>query len=35
MFKYKLIYFNGKGLAEISRYIFAIAEIEYEDIRYL
>ena len=31
MVQYKLSYFNGKGLGEITRYIFALAGIEYED----
>ena len=30
---YKLIYFNFLGRAELSRYIFAYAGINYEDIR--
>mgnify|MGYP001193309428 CR=1 FL=1 len=32
--KYKLTYFNIKGLAETTRLIFAIAGEEYEDFRY-
>ena len=31
---YKLVYFNGRGLAETSRLLFAVAEQEYEDFRY-
>jgi glutathione S-transferase len=30
----KLTYFNGRGLAETSRVLFAIAGVEYEDFRY-
>ena len=30
---YKLYYFNSRGLAEVPRWIFAQAGIEYEDIR--
>ena len=30
----KLTYFNGRGLAEVSRLIFATTETEYEDFRY-
>lgn len=30
----KLVYFNAKGLAETSRYLFAIKSQEYEDFRY-
>ena len=32
--QYKLTYFNGRGLAETSRYLFALAGVEYEDFRY-
>jgi glutathione S-transferase len=32
--KYKLVYFNGRGLAETSRIIFHLAQINYEDFRY-
>jgi len=31
---YKLVYFNLRGIAEIIRYLFAMAEVEYEDFRY-
>ncbi|XP_072050676.1 S-crystallin SL11-like [Amphiura filiformis] len=31
--QYKLIYFNGRGLAELSRLIFAYAGVEFEDFR--
>lgn len=31
---YKLTYFNVRGLAEISRILFALAKIDYEDYRY-
>ncbi len=30
----KLVYFNAKGLAETSRLILTIAEVDYEDFRY-
>lgn len=30
----KLTYFNGRGLAETSRMLFAVAGVEYEDFRY-
>ena len=30
----KLVYFNGRGLAEISRILLAIGKEEYEDFRY-
>jgi len=30
----KLCYFNGRGLAETSRMILAVAGAEYEDFRY-
>jgi glutathione S-transferase len=30
----KLTYFNGRGLAEVSRLIFAATEAKYEDFRY-
>ena len=30
----KLVYFNAKGLAETSRLILTIAEIDYKDFRY-
>lgn len=30
---YKLHYFNGKGRAELARYIFAAADAKYEDVR--
>ena len=33
MVHYKLTYFNGKGLGEIIRLVFALAEQEYEDVR--
>ncbi|GAB6028480.1 hypothetical protein CHUAL_014093 [Chamberlinius hualienensis] len=31
--KYKLTYFNSRGLAEFSRLIFAYAGVDYEDVR--
>lgn len=34
MHKYKLIYFNCRGRAEICRMLFALAGVEYEDVRY-
>lgn len=34
MHKYKLIYFNGRGRAEICRMLFALAGVEFEDVRY-
>jgi glutathione S-transferase len=33
MTKYKLVYFNFRGRAELIRYIFAQAGVEYEDQR--
>lgn len=33
MVHYKLIYFNGRGLGEVTRLIFAVAGVEYEDVR--
>jgi len=30
----KLVYFNGRGLAETSRLLFAISGVEYDDFRY-
>eukprot|EP01129_Flabellula_baltica_P014897 TRINITY_DN7289_c0_g1_i1.p1 TRINITY_DN7289_c0_g1~~TRINITY_DN7289_c0_g1_i1.p1 ORF type:complete len:228 (+),score=58.13 TRINITY_DN7289_c0_g1_i1:29-685(+) len=32
--KYKLYYFNGKGKAECIRYIFALANIAYDEVRF-
>lgn len=34
MTEYKLMYFNGKGFAEVARYIFAYNDQKYEDIRW-
>jgi len=34
MTEYKLIYFDGRGLAETSRILFKIANVEFEDFRY-
>jgi len=34
MATYKLMYFNGRGLAELSRYIFEVAGQPYDDFRY-
>ncbi|KAJ8026819.1 Hematopoietic prostaglandin D synthase [Holothuria leucospilota] len=33
MSTYKITYFNARGVTETTRFIFAIAEQEYEDIR--
>lgn len=33
MVKYTLVYFNGRGRAEVSRILFALAGVEYEDKR--
>ena len=33
MVKYRLIYFNIRARAEIARFIFAHAGVEYEDVR--
>ena len=30
---YKLIYFHSRGLAEVTRYLFAAAGVKYEDVR--
>ena len=30
---YKLIYFNGRGSAELARFIFAQTDVKYEDVR--
>lgn len=34
MYKMKLVYFNGRGLAETSRMILALGKQDYEDYRY-
>ena len=34
MAEYKLIYFNGKALGELVRFIFAAANVSYEDYRF-
>ena len=34
MSTYKLIYFNGRGRAEVSRLIFVVADQKYEDFRF-
>jgi hypothetical protein len=31
---YRLSYFNGKGLAEVSRLMFSAAEVGYDDHRF-
>ena len=33
MVKYTLVYFNGRGRGEVSRILFALADVEYEDKR--
>ena len=33
MSNYKLYYFNAKGRAEVTRWLFAIADVKYDDIR--
>ncbi len=33
MSTYKLIYFNGRGRAEVSRLIFVVVDQKYEDFR--
>ena len=33
MSSYKLVYFNGRGFAEQSRFVFAQAGVQYEDVR--
>ena len=32
--QYKIIYFNGRGRAEIARWIFKVAGVDFEDVRY-
>ncbi|KAK3608732.1 hypothetical protein CHS0354_000997 [Potamilus streckersoni] len=32
--EYRLHYFNGRGAAEPARILFALADVEYEDVRY-
>ena len=32
MVSYKLMYFNGRGLAELSRYVFVVSGNDYEGI---
>jgi len=34
MSSYKLYYFNVRGAGEVSRIIFAQADVKYEDIRF-
>ena len=33
MADYKLTYFNGRGRAELIRYLFEVAGVQYEDVR--
>ncbi len=33
MVKYRLYYFDARGRAELSRMLFALAHVEYEDVR--
>ena len=33
MVKYTLVYFDGRGRAEVCRILFALADVEYEDKR--
>ena len=33
MAKYTLVYFNGRGRAEVSRMLFALADVEFVDTR--
>ena len=33
MSNYKLTYFNGRGRAEVIRYVFEVAGVQYEDVR--
>ena len=33
MVQYTLVYFNGRGRGEVSRILFALADVEYEDKR--
>ena len=32
--QYRLHYFNIRGRAEVARYIMAVGDIEYEDVRF-
>lgn len=32
--KYKLTYFDGRGLGEVSRWLFALADQPYDDVRF-
>ena len=34
IYKMKLVYFNGRGLAETSRLVLALNKVDYEDFRY-
>ena len=33
MSNYKLYYFNVRGRAEVTRWLFALADVKYDDIR--
>jgi glutathione S-transferase len=34
MTDYKLMYFDGRGLGELIRYIFIVADVPFEDFRW-
>ena len=33
MSSYKLVYFNGRGRAEVTRLIFVVSDQQFEDVR--